>query len=450
MAKRNQKNQFQLLSPENYIRQKSRNLPIYDCRINCEWKEGQLASILVARSHANENITFCFYLVDLGCLGVKDSMYYFNMPIDEYKDYLEDFEENLASEPISYTLAHNIIYAGLQFAEEYGFKPCKEFTSTTKFMLEEDTDDIELIDIEVGDEDGDPLFVNNGYESPSRVNQILNQLDKYAGEGNYTYINNLNDSDDDQSKDELSKLSPQEFRDEFIRLFSKGIDKLSEAETFKLASITDEIYTAMYSFDEVENYLDSWQNELEFDLDDEYNHEVLGVDNTLVITQKLRNAISEILIQIDKKPEKAGKKIDELAKQIGNTHFIAFLRLEVMKLLSPDDITPTLNEYSKEFPQSSMLKLMVAFEQNFSNNELLKPIPTVDSIFDGRKSVTLFEMYRFWNDKLLMIANCEDINMLEAFYLFLDQIDIDEQLHEMLQSSTKLIRIFVLGRQLTK
>ncbi len=440
--------QSQLLSPENYIRQKSRNLPIYECRINSDWEEGKLASVIIARSHVNGNITFCIYLVDLGCLGVKDSMYYFNMPIDEFRDYIDKFEEKLPSETTSYELAHNIIYAGIEFAEEYGFKPCKEYLSTTKYMLEEDSDEIELIEIEVGDKDGDPLYVNNGYESPTRVNQILNQLDKTAGENNYTYTDNLHDLNDLGPNNDLSESDFEELKDQFILLYTKGIDKLSKAETLKFVDITDEIYIHLCSDVEIGNYLDSWQNELNYDLDPNYNCEILGVDKDFVITDKLLRIIDDTIIQIDKKPEKANKKLDELEKLIGSTHFIAFLRLEILKVLSPSEVSPKLKEYIKEFPDCSMLKLLVEFVRNFSPDKPEKSVPSVETIFQGRETVTLYEMYRYWNDKLLIIANQEDLNMLEAFYLFVEEIDLKEELMEMLKSSTALVRIFVLDKYL--
>jgi hypothetical protein len=421
MAKNNPKKHFQLLSPENYIRQKARNLPIYQCRINNDWDEGKLANIIIARNHTNGNITFCLYLVDLGCLGVKDSMYYFNMPVDEYEDYLVQFEEKLPSKSISYELAHNIIYAAIEFAEEYGFKPCKEYVSTTKYMLEDDTDDIELIEIEVGDKYGDPLFVSNGYESPTRVNQILNQLDKTAGKDNYTYIDNV---------------------------YDKGIEKLSKAETLMLVDLTDSIYNHLCTDVEINDYIESWQNEHDLDLNDTYNQELLGVKKDFVITDKLLKVIDETLIQIEKKPEKAGKEIDKLEKLIGRTHFIAFLKLEVLKVVSPSEVTPKLKEYINEYPDCSMLKLQVEIENSFSQNALFKTVPEVETIFEGRESITSFEMFRYWNDKLLMISNKGDLNMLEAFYLFIDELVINEDLKEMLESTTELIRIFTLNRYL--
>ncbi|MEI6595949.1 MAG: hypothetical protein WCO28_10335 [Bacteroidota bacterium] len=63
-------------------------------------------------------------------------------------------------------------------------------------------------------------------------------------------------------------------------------------------------------------------------------------------------------------------------------------------------------------------------------------------------SITLFEMYRYWNDKLILIASQEDINQLEAFYLFLEEIDINEELIDLLKSTTSLMRILFLSKQL--
>ena len=57
MAKKNAGKVIQMLTPENYIRSKSRTLPIYDCWINSDWEEGKMASVLISRQHTNGNIT---------------------------------------------------------------------------------------------------------------------------------------------------------------------------------------------------------------------------------------------------------------------------------------------------------------------------------------------------------------------------------------------------------
>ena len=87
MAKNKSKqNQFQLLSPEKYIRLKARNLPIEVCYVSDDWKDerGAVAEVIVVRRHAGGNYTFGVYVVDTLCLGVKHSVYRFNVPPDEY------------------------------------------------------------------------------------------------------------------------------------------------------------------------------------------------------------------------------------------------------------------------------------------------------------------------------------------------------------------------------
>ncbi|MDR0559551.1 MAG: hypothetical protein LBG92_05235 [Prevotellaceae bacterium] len=199
-----------LLSPENYIRKKSRNLPVVKCVINKYWNESGLASILIVRQHSNGNYTFCSYLVDKSCLGVKDTMYWFNEPQEVLDKYETDIVEQYESEEISYALAHNIIFAALEFAEEYGFKPHRDFTSVTQYFLEEDDDNVPLIDVHCGNADGKPAYMNTGYETPELQKRIICQLEKTAGKGNYDiYINMDNDRLDE------NYLYEDEFEEEY-------------------------------------------------------------------------------------------------------------------------------------------------------------------------------------------------------------------------------------------
>ena len=185
-----------MLSPENYIRKKVLILPLYECLINDDWNGSQMVQLSVARQHTNGNVTVCFYLVDLLCLGVKDTHYMFNIPLTEYREQIEQMNEKMSVSPISYELAHNIVFAGIEFANEYGFNPHKDFTSITRFMLEEDTEDIELIEIECG-MDGKPAYVRSPFDDNSKVQRIIAQLEKTAGPDNYIFMDE-DDFDEDQ------------------------------------------------------------------------------------------------------------------------------------------------------------------------------------------------------------------------------------------------------------
>lgn len=187
----------QQLSPEKYIKTKARSLPIYKCWVNSGWEEAGMANVIIARQHINQNLTAGIYLVDLMCLGIKDTFYFFNEP---KQDILKKLPlENGSFIEIDYALAHNIIYSGYDFALEYDINPHKDF-AVTKNILEEDTEAIPLIDISTGDEEGRPrLVVDAGYN----YKPVLEKLKKNAGEGNYSFIiGNAWDEDEDEDENE--------------------------------------------------------------------------------------------------------------------------------------------------------------------------------------------------------------------------------------------------------
>ncbi len=186
--KKKQKQSPQILSPENYIRQRARNLPIFKCFVNDGWDEQGLAHVTISRKHVNGNITYCSYLVDLKCLGIKDTLYQFNVPEYEFDEYKDKLDDNLGMIESEYNLGHNIIHAGWEYAEEIGFEPHKDFLSITQYMLEEDSDKIPLIDIHCGGENGKPLFVQGPLEDDTMAGMIMNRLEKTLGAGNYDYV----------------------------------------------------------------------------------------------------------------------------------------------------------------------------------------------------------------------------------------------------------------------
>lgn len=167
------------MSAEKYIKTRARTLPVYKCLVNEDWELSMVADVIIMRKHVNGNITAGLYLVDLYCLGIKDTFFFFN---EDEGSLMEKFEAGSFTE-IDYNLAHNIVYAGHDYAAEFDIQPHKLF-STTKFLLEEDDDNIPMIDIHTGDEDGNPcLMVDRSYN----YLPVLAKLRKHAGEGNYEF-----------------------------------------------------------------------------------------------------------------------------------------------------------------------------------------------------------------------------------------------------------------------
>lgn len=186
MAKKKNGKVIQMLTPENYIRQKARTLPLLECLVNTGWEENGLANIIVARKHTNGNITAGMFLVDLKCLGVKDANYWFNISGFQYNEIVNHASASMEMESASYELVHNIVYAGLDYADEFGFKPHKDF-KVAQYILEDDSDDIELMDVECG-LNGKPAFFRGPFDDDAKVARIIAQLERTAGSGNYIFI----------------------------------------------------------------------------------------------------------------------------------------------------------------------------------------------------------------------------------------------------------------------
>ena len=187
------------LTPESFIRKKARNLPLHKCYITENWKENGEGNIIIERKHGNGNITLGVFLVDLFCLGVRDTFYQYNISELEEEELLERFSGDNKMVETDYNLVHNIILAGVEYAEEYGFKPHKDFERVTQYILAEDTEDIPLMEIECG-KDGKPLFVASEEMNEKEISRIISTLEKTAGPGNYNYL--LNEGPLDEGPDD--------------------------------------------------------------------------------------------------------------------------------------------------------------------------------------------------------------------------------------------------------
>lgn len=223
----------QPLSPEKYIHTRARSLPVYKCYVTARWKETMMANIAVMRRHVNGNYTVGMYLVDLLCLGIKDTFYLFNVS-KEQLDERFDMDE-LYMEEAEYNLVHNIIYAGHDFAMDFDIKPHKDF-SITKFILEDD-DAVPLIEIPVGDENGNPrLLVSPSYNYAP----ILQKLKQHAGEGNYTFFIG-DDRDEDSEFDEDDEFDEdQDEHLDFNVVKDMETEELEEIVAEQTRSFTDQ------------------------------------------------------------------------------------------------------------------------------------------------------------------------------------------------------------------
>ncbi len=162
----------------------ARNLPVYECLSNLSWKESGLAHILISRRQPDGNLLFGVYLVDIFCLGLKNAFCNVDLPMSKYKAELRGrmYQDDEPVEcPLS--LAHHIIYGGIEFAAQFGFKPDKDF-KLSQYVLEDKNNLEPCEDIEFG-KDGKPFFIAGPDDDTER---IVRQLESMVGKGNFKFI----------------------------------------------------------------------------------------------------------------------------------------------------------------------------------------------------------------------------------------------------------------------
>ena len=426
MAKsKKQKPNVQLLSPENYIRVKARNLPIYECQINTDWKEMGSAEIVIARIHASGRLTAAIYLVDLFCLGVKDSLYVFNTDKEEYLDLIKTLTEEMTMVVADYELVHNIIFSAYEFAAELGFKPHKDFTKVTQYILEEDTDDIEFIEIECG-RNGKPLFVKTDAITDAQADAVIRQLDKAVGEGNYEVIY----TDDDEYENEYDDMDEEERWNLFGEIADRGIEELSYKDHEKLLNLSDSIYlNDICDMDKVDALLEKWEHEIVMDISaEEYTPESLGLIEAREIRGEDMEELDELLDNAKDNVQDTMHEIEQLRAKWGNIPYLCFLELiYIDQNENGEAYTAKLNEYHALYPDFSLLKLEKLKNTLLNRDKVSDEDIDFRAIFKDRTAISEYEMFQFQSVKFLALINEDAFDVMQALYEMYDSLEIGQE-----------------------
>jgi hypothetical protein len=146
----------------------------------------------LARQQPDGDICFGTYLVDKLCLGLKDTFANAGFSPARYQSEVRKriFRET-KPQKCSPDLAHQMIYASIDYAAQFGFTPHKDF-GLTQYILAPRGELEEPYKLIFG-KDGKPFYIAGPHDNPTR---ILKQLEKTAGPGNYDYLVGIGDFSD--------------------------------------------------------------------------------------------------------------------------------------------------------------------------------------------------------------------------------------------------------------
>jgi len=177
--------EFTSLSMQAIIR-RARSFPLVECLISAEWQKDEpgLVQIVVSREQPDGDICFGVYLVDKYCLGLKNTFARAGFSRARYESEVRDgiFHE-MASAECPLELACQMIYASIEYAAQFGFEPEKEF-ALSQYLLPPRGELEEPYKLTFG-KDGKPFFIAGPRDN---AQQIVRQLEKTAGLGNFHYV----------------------------------------------------------------------------------------------------------------------------------------------------------------------------------------------------------------------------------------------------------------------
>ena len=139
--------------------------PIGPCFITGEWrKEAGLATVCFTRELPKNRYVGAIFLVDLGCLGVKDVLtnQYLAADLEKFLDnYIHDFEQ---CDP---ALGVKVVTSAVDFARSIGFEPPMEYLEARQLFGEVDPNECDD-EVTLG-RNGMPLYVAGPHDDVDAI-----------------------------------------------------------------------------------------------------------------------------------------------------------------------------------------------------------------------------------------------------------------------------------------
>src|SRR2546421_9891425 len=159
---------FTSLSPQAILR-RARAFPLLECLISDSWQKDDpgLVQILLARQQPDGNICYGVYLVDKYCLGLKNTFANAGFSRTRYENEVHNRifpEAETEASPVE--LAHQMIYASIEYAAQFGFTPEKDF-ALSQYLLAPRGELEEPYQLIFG-RDGKPFFVSGTRDKAAR------------------------------------------------------------------------------------------------------------------------------------------------------------------------------------------------------------------------------------------------------------------------------------------
>jgi hypothetical protein len=161
------------------------NAPIHECLVPANLFERGIGNLVFSRSLPEGRMALAMYLLDVFCLGVKDT-FFAVVGRDEYDRRLRSWRESESLQRIDPACLRKLVEGGVVYARELGFNPHADFVVVHKIF-----GDVEAAacpsHFQYGHA-GKPFYISGPHETPTQVRTIVDQLQRRLGSGNFEYL----------------------------------------------------------------------------------------------------------------------------------------------------------------------------------------------------------------------------------------------------------------------
>jgi len=141
--------------------------------------------VMIARQERGSRATVCGFLVDVFCLGVKNTMGPASMSTSAVSAHSNRFFTAFSESPrpVPLELAQHLVHGAVAYARSLGFEPHPDFAATAPYLGVP----TEPTPIRFG-RDGVPFYISGPNDDPRAV---MSTLTSTAGSGNFQFVTHL-------------------------------------------------------------------------------------------------------------------------------------------------------------------------------------------------------------------------------------------------------------------
>ena len=292
------------------------------------------------------------------------------------------------------------------------------------------------------------------------MKQIISQLERTAGKGNFDTVNEfeVDDFDEDEFEDEfefdreLFKLPFEEQKQEFIRLSNVTQDSSPTADFKRMLDLSVLLFPSIVDEDLIDEYCEEIGQDLDIDIlsDEVVSDEMLGAEPG-ELDDEVKELFFDVYGAINKDPLLAAKALKELRNRAGDIAAATYLEIAILHLHDSKKHIPGLIDAIRKFPDYPLIKLQWfthVISTEVTQDILINYKPNLDSIFPNRKSIQEFEMLQYLLYYIHYLSIEQDATKLDVFDAYVGELDLSEDSLTIMATMLSMVKLRCLIDQL--